>query len=102
MEDSTRQTGVSLRAKRKTKKPIRLDIPPSSAEESDESSDDESSDVTVDRVSRKKYAKGESHRGLKVLRASDLLYKGLLDYSYYRLKRRSHRWKGRDTAKVKH
>ena len=54
MEDSTRQTGVSLRAKRKTKKPIRLDTPPSSDEESDDSSDDESSDVTVDRVPRQK------------------------------------------------
>ena len=49
MENSTRQTGVSLRAKRKTKKPIRLDAPPSSDEESDDSSDDESSNVTVDR-----------------------------------------------------
>ena len=73
MEDSTRHTGGSPRAKRKTKKPIRLDTPPSRDEESDDSSDDESSDVTVDRVPRKKYKKGESHRGLKVLRPSDPL-----------------------------
>ena len=81
--------------------PIRLDTPPSSDEESDDSSDDESSEVTVDRVPRKKYTKGESHRGLKVLRASDP-HKRLLDYRYCRLKRKSHRRKGRDTAKVKH
>ena len=79
MEDSTRQTGGSLRARLKTKKPLRLDTPPSSDEESDDFSDDESSDVTVDRVPRKQYTKGESHRGLKVLRASDPLYKRLLD-----------------------
>ena len=81
---------------------IRLDTPPSSDEESDDSSDDESSDVTVDRVPRKRYTKGESHRGLKVLRASYPLYKRFLDYGYYRLKRKSHRCKGRDTAEVKH
>ena len=63
MEDSARQTGGSLRAKRKTKKPIRLETPPSSDEESDDFSDDESSDVTVDRVPRKKYTKRESQRG---------------------------------------
>ena len=67
MEDSTRHTGGSLRAKRKKKKPIRLDTPLSSHEESDDSSHDDSSDVTVDRLPRKKYTKGESHRGLKVL-----------------------------------
>ena len=71
MEDSTRHTGGSLRAKRKTKKPIRLDTPPSSDEESNNSSEDESSDVKVDRVPRKNYTKGESNRGLKVLRAFD-------------------------------
>ena len=53
MEYSTVQIGASLRAKRNTKKPIRLDTPPPSDEESDESSDDESSDVTVDRVPRR-------------------------------------------------
>ena len=102
MEDNTCQTGGSVRARRKTKKPIRLDTPPSSDEESDDSSDDDSSDVTVDRVPRKKFTKGESHQGLKVLRASDPLYKRLLDYRYYRLKRKSHRRKGRDTVEVKH
>ena len=67
MGDNTRQTGGSLRAKRKTKKPITLYTPPSSDEESDDYSDDESSNVTVDRVPRKKYTKGESRRGLKGL-----------------------------------
>ena len=85
IEDSTGPTGGaasrgSLRAKHKTEKPIRLGTPPSSDEEIDDSSDEESSDVTVDRVPRKKYTKGESHRGLKVLRVSDPLSKRLLDY----------------------
>ena len=102
MEESTRQFGGPLRAKRKTKKHSILDMSPSSDEESDYSSDDEGSDVTVDWIPRKTYEMGESLGGLNVLRASHPPYKRLLDYIYCRLKLKSERSKSSCIADVKH
>ena len=102
------QTGqVERDSKRKHSRRSRRDSSSSSSDSSDSDSDSYNSSSDSDRQSRKRHIghgnlrKGKPYRGLKRLKATNVLYDKLLDYRYYRLKRTSRKRSSRETGKVK-